>query len=583
MLRRRFPHGFLMMRQLWILAAFVILPATSGLIHPITKPSLQVKFDVRGLERLSFGEETLVDLSQQPDDGFHIWHMSMADRFGKEVTDGDHGWGENGSQRKWDLATKTWTYAFTWGEIQTTYVLHDDALDVVMKASNRLGSGLTFKGATVYPLTVHGSASKGSPPMTWTRWTDGVNEPEVLTTAVSGVQVVLSSGEGKASIWLGMKPVKDNGTAMILSTARPDGLSGASEPATRFTLAPGQSSTIKVSVRFVASGADASHIATDAFMGYRRLWPERLNWTDRRIIGTVYLASAGTGDGAHRSGTAGDPRRYLAGANADIRTQQGLAKFQSGVLAQADAIVEHLRRMNGQGALTWDLEGQEYPPNTSYVCSPDQIGHVAPEMDSLITVPGSKYAGMKLDDTYFRIIRESGFRVGVCIRPQRFVLRPDGTASQVPLPDTEVLQELVRKMKFAHDRWGATMFYLDSMVRKDGSALGSELLEQAAAAMPDSLLIPEQSTVRSFRAVSPFASFIFHGDLGTSKEVRAIYPRAFSVNLVNDVDPSQLLIHRKELVDEVRHGDVLMIHADYWQANNNFITEIYREAQKPSK
>ena len=142
-----------------------------------------------------------------------------------------------------------------------------------------------------------------------------------------------------------------------------------------------------------------------------------------------------------------------------------------------------------------------------------------------------------------------------------------------------MVQELVRKMKFAHDRWGATLFYLDSTVRADGSTLPAAVIEEAAAAMPDSLLIPEESSTRMYRASAGYKTFLFHGDLGTDGAIRALYPEAFSVNLINDADPAKLALHRAELVQSVRRGDVLMVHADHWQQNNDVVMGIYQEAK----
>ena len=544
--------------------------------HP---KSLRITYGSRGVERVQYAGSVLLDVNQWPEDAFHIWHMSLSDLSGKDLTK-KLGWGENNRGRVWDAATTTWIYSFEWGEIRTKYTQSGDELNIAVTATDRAGSGVLFRGATIYPLTLGGTVPNIPTRGGGERWVTERNEPAILSVPIQEGQLVLSSNETRATVWLGLASTKGGATEAILSTAAPDGLRDAGDNPNPFTLSPGQSATTNLTLRFLPAGSDPLGAASEAINAFRAKWPERLKWTDRRIIGTVYLASAAAGDKSHRSGTSGDPRRFLAGADVDIRKSVGLDRFQLGVLGEAETIVQNLRRLNSQGAITWDLEGQEYPPDTSYVCSPDQIALTAPEMESVVTNRNSKYAGMKLDDAYFRTIRDAGFRVGVCVRPQRFVLSLDGTAVQISLSDAEAVQELIRKMKYAHDRWGATIFYLDSTVRADGSALSSDALEMVAEAMPDSLLIPEESSTRNFRAMAPFATFLFHGDLGTSKRVRSIYPRAFSVNLVNDVDPIQLLTHRKEIVNEVRGGDILMVHADYWQANNATVLDIYQEANR---
>ncbi len=308
-----------------------------------------------------------------------------------------------------------------------------------------------------------------------------------------------------------------------------------------------------------------------------------LDWPDRRIIGTIFLASSAQGDRNIAAGFANNPRRYFTDGNAadfDVRDQPGLGLFQQRMLKQASDVVANLRRMHAQGAITWDIEGEQYPQDTSYVCSPDQIAEIAPEMESVVMQ--GRFKGMRLDDAYFKTLRDAGFRVGVCIRPQHFELGPDGHARQVSLPEDQVANELIRKMRYAHDRWGATIFYADSTVKSDGRTLDTAVLEQAAAAIPGSLMIPEESTEALYRTTAPFQTFLFHGDTGTSDVTRALYPRAFSANLVNDVDPGKLEAHRAQLTDAVRHGDVLMVHAGYWQPNNDVVMSIYRAAgQEP--
>ena len=133
-------------------------------------------------------------------------------------------------------------------------------------------------------------------------------------------------------------------------------------------------------------------------------------------------------------------------------------------------------------------------------------------------------------------------------------------------------------MKFAHDRWGATLFYIDSTVESNGAVLDAGIFQQAAQALSDSLLIPEESTPKYYAYTAPFQSLLFHGQTGTDSSVYAYYPRAFSVNLINDTDPSKLTPAIPALTAAVKAGDVLMTHADYWQANNSTIVSIYQAA-----
>ena len=306
-----------------------------------------------------------------------------------------------------------------------------------------------------------------------------------------------------------------------------------------------------------------------------------LQWTDRRIIGTAYLASSPSGNASTPGGYPNNPRRYFNDSlpsDFDVRTASGLSQFQKRMLSQATETVQNLRQLKAQGVITWDIEGEQYPQPTSYVCSPDQIATVAPEMESKVADTSSPYAGMRLDDAYFKIIRDAGFRVGVCVRPQQFIRASNGTATQQTLSDTAVAAQLIRKMRFAHDRWGATLFYLDSTVESSGGTLSPTAFAEAAAALPDSLLIPEESSPKFYAYTAPFKNFLFLQQTGTDLNVYDYYPKAFSAILINDVDPMKLAAAQPTLTDAVRRGDVLMVHADYWQANNPTVLEIYADA-----
>ena len=529
---------------------------------------LVAEFGAKGLERLAYNGEVLEDVGRWPDDVFHIGHMKCFDAGGRTLTQGQYGWGENHETRTWDGTTQTWTYRFSWGEIRVRYVLQAERLDLEITEINKAGSGVVLDGAEIYPLALHLQSSVGM------AIADNEEAPGVTIRKWGKEEVAIVAPDAQKTLYSGFKSSQDGASEILVSGTRPDALQGRPNAAGR-AVKPGETDRFVLSLRFARSEVPSAQLAGDAFQAWRTRWPETLHWNDRRVIGTVFLGSSPEGDKTRPAGFADNPRRYFSDAR--VKIHGGLVAFQQRILRQAEDVVANLKRLDAQGAITWDIEGEEYPQDTSYVCAPEQIAHIAPEMESVVET--GPHAGMKLDDAYFRIIHDAGLRVGVCVRPQRFRLGSDGNARQEFLPDSEVAAELILKMRFAHDRWGATLFYLDSTVRSDGSTLPADVIEQAAAAMPDSLLIPEESGLRMSRATAPFQSFLFHGDVGTKPEVRAIYPHAFSANLINDVDPGKLAAHHQELVDAVRRGDILMALAGYWQQNNATVVKIYRDAK----
>ena len=107
-----------------------------------------------------------------------------------------------------------------------------------------------------------------------------------------------------------------------------------------------------------------------------------------------------------------------------------------------------------------------------------------------------------LADDYFKKFLDAGLRTGVCIRPQQLVVSADGsTAQQVPVADP--MQLLIAKATFAHNRWGTTLFYVDSNVNAtDPNPIDASIFQKLAATFPDSLFMPEHSN-------PPFAVTLF--------------------------------------------------------------------------
>ena len=538
---------------------------------------LQVTFGREGLESLTYLGKVLEDVSRFPFDTFHIWHMKVTDLSGKTLSGGQNDWGERNTRKTWDANAHTWTYLFTWGTISVQYVVNGSSLDVDVRETNRAGSGVILGGASIYPLVLHLSSKQ---PL---ELSDNISGPSVQQVDTGSGFAALVNLDAVKPLYSGFSASPStNQAAVLISSTSPDALPAFAPHRDRL-VTPGNEDHFRVSLRFSADATDLATKEKDVFHQWSTQRSASLHWTDRRPIGTVYLADSPEGTSSLARPSHENPRRFFHKGTPDtidITTRSGLAQFQQRLLDQAETVVINLRRIGAQGAITWDIEGEQYPQPTSYVCSPDQIGVIAPEMESVVQDASSPFRGMKLDDAYFKTIRDAGFRVGVCVRPQHYVAGADGQFHQQYLAPESVAGELIRKMKYAHDRWGATLFYADSTVADTGAIIDAVILKQAASAMPDSLLIPEESTLAAYGFTAPFKSFIFHHELGSDPRARLIYPRAFSANLVNDAPASAVIKTRDQLVQSVRAGDVLMLHADYWPETNNIVADIYRSATK---
>ncbi|MGI4830221.1 MAG: hypothetical protein ACRYFU_18755 [Janthinobacterium lividum] len=544
---------------------------------------LKVEFGPEGLEKLSYNGVVLEDAKAVPADAFHIWHMKATDAHGQVLTGGQYGWGESNNGRHWDARTQTWIYTFSWGSISAQYVQSGDTLDVLVTTTNAANSGIVFDGASIFPLALHFPAlPKGFSNPVYPQLAYNTTGPSVTVADFGSGEVIAVVPDASRPVYSGFFPA-DNNTAYatLLSGTVPDGLA-TFQPHNDRPVPPGKTDHVRLSLRFQPSGTATYPIAGDAYSNWAKAYPSTLHWTDHRAIGTVFLGSSPQGNDAQPGGFPNNPRRYFTDANPgdfDVTNPVGLVAFQRRVIKQAETNVENLKVLGAQGAITWDIEGEQYPQETSYVCSPDQVGTIAPEMESVLS-GGSPYAGMKLDDAYFKIMRTAGFRVGVCIRPQHFTLRPDGTAHQEFLPTSKVGEELTRKIRYAHDRWGATIFYIDSTVDGDRGTLPASIFKQVAAEFPDSLLIPEESTPLYNAYTAPFKSFIYLNATGTEPDVYHIYPDAFSAVLINNVAPAKLAGAETALIRQVAHGDIMMGQVDYREANNEAIAALYRNAKR---
>jgi hypothetical protein len=570
-MNKKFLYAALMVGLLAVFGRPVFTDAATG---------LQVTYGSKGIQQLSYNGTVLEDLGQYPADQFHIWHMQATDLNGNLITTAD-GWGEVNNGEVWNPNTDTWTYTFAWGTISTQFIQSGNTLSMNVVEKNNAGSGIIFDGADIYPFELHfPELPVGFVDPAYEKLEFNTEEPSAIVADWGNGEVTAVNPDVTTPLYSGFWPQGSNNYTPIIASTPIDG-QATFFPVFNRPVQPGQSDSFSVQLRFGSSGVPATTVGSDVYAAWAKQYPSELNWPDRRIIGSAYLASSPQGNVNYPGGTAANPQRYFYNNNGggfDIRTPNGLATFQSLILQQAESDVANAKQMNAQGIVTWDIEGEAYPQDTSYACSPDEIAQLSPEMESIVSDPTSPYHGMKLDDAYFKIIRDAGLRVGVCVRPQQFVLHSNGTAEQDTLPNNQIAPLLISKMEYAHNRWGATMFYVDSNVDVNGGTLPASIFKQVAEALPDSLIMPEHSDALYYAYTAPLLSFIFHQDLGTPTSVYALYPKAFSTNLVNDADPTILAQDEPQLTQSVKDGDVLVMHADYWQANNPTAVQIYENA-----
>ena len=234
----------------------------------------------------------------------------------------------------------------------------------------------------------------------------------------------------------------------------------------------------------------------------------------------------------------------------DLTTEAGLAQLSSDLILAADHCIANLRGVNGQGIIVWDFDGVQ-PGWPGYIGDPPGI----PTFSAPI---------LPIADAFFKKFHEASLAVGVCIRADLLVIR-DGKPRVQRYYETleEAIADLDAKITFAVQRWGATLFYIDSYGNgpvTQSPVYTSYLFETLLKKHPGILMIPEgggtlvppTGTINEFNACAPYNVSTLHFT-GTPTAVLSVYPRAFSVINISDGDMEK---DYDELAKSFTRGDI---------------------------
>jgi hypothetical protein len=218
--------------------------------------------------------------------------------------------------------------------------------------------------------------------------------------------------------------------------------------------------------------------------------------------------------------------------------------------------------------ITWDPEGEEFP-GACYYGDPRLVPTLAPEME--FKNDGAKSA----IDEYFEKFRAAGLRTGVCIRPQQIAMI-DGKPVHHDTDDDHATEVLLERIGYAKQRWGCTLFYVDSTATAvfGGRSYYPDVFKAVADAYPDVLLIPENESMRYFAYSAPLNSYMHHKITSTPVGARLVYPKAFSVLMAPDGDRPE---DHDALVSAVRRGDILLFNCWYMSEGAEKIKKLYGE------
>ena len=324
---------------------------------------------------------------------------------------------------------------------------------------------------------------------------------------------------------------------------------------------PGYSKVFNVSLRFGPAGARVQDLSGDVLERYANKYPFQVGWKDRRPIGEINLAGP-------QINVPTNPRRWIMNfGQIDITNDKGKAAFRDALLKFADNSIQVLKDTRAQGMITWDPEGEEFGGEV-YYGDPRLVPTLAPEMEF-------KNDGTKsVIDEYFEKFRTAGLKVGVCIRPQEIAMR-DGWPVHQLADDEQAAQILRERIAYAKQRWGCTLFYVDSTATVYGS-INPDVFKAVADAYPDVLLIPENESMRYFAYSAPLNSYMHHEITSTPVGAHLVYPKAFSVLM--GMRAGDRPEDHAALVSAVRRGDILLFDCWYMTEGAMKIKKIYEEA-----
>jgi len=330
----------------------------------------------------------------------------------------------------------------------------------------------------------------------------------------------------------------------------------------RRPIPPGKQDSYHISLRFGPADGDPHDLADDIYQRYAALHPPLLDWPDRRPILRLFLS------GGLPAETVLD--YYRRGEKGPL--PPGDPAYAKAVLAKLRHGIEAAVKVNAQGIIIWDMEGDVFPHATTYIGDPRLTKILNPAMDAIA-------------DEYYAAIRKAGLRAGLCIRPSHMVYAKDkDTMMQSFGTAKDPFLELDAKIEYCKKRWQISIFYIDTNTfwrprGKDGKwtsgLIDADVWRRLCIKHPKALLIPEHNYVQYWAYTAPYNE-LDCGYRGIPAWVRRVYPKAFCVPVIEDADAHA---SHDMLVRMVRDGDCPMTFIYGMSRNAAAIPRIYAEAK----
>jgi hypothetical protein len=523
--------------------ASIGLPPTVPGTVPTTPPPLSIQFTNAGLTSLQYnGTEMLA--SGAPSLGW----------VGLIQPDGSWTSGAiTPTSTTADTTSHILTQQYAWGSVTYVYTTTPTALfdDVTIRNTSATPMGMFIMQLAEIHFPSTPAEFDGSDPML--AWNMG--NPSIIPTTFGANKMVLTNEDVANPLMIGWPWSLDSEdtTFPLMVLTGQDSMYPSSFPFINRQVPAGGSLEFKLGFRFGAATDTNYALTSDLYQRFATTFPYTLAWTDHRPVAQLMLANQ---NGTYPT----NPRCWFGDSTVDTTTPAGIAAFQQRVLAYADSAVAICKAENAQAAITWDIEGEQFPQAITYIGDPTLIDTLDPEMSGVV-------------DAYFKKFTDAGIKVGMTIRPQQLVLSASNTeATQQDVADPGAL--MLQKITYAYNRWGATVFYVDSNGAPD-NPIDPKFFKEVTDALPGVLLIPEHSNMGYYAITAPYGQLNM-GVTGTPANVLQAYPSAFSVFTISDGDVTD---NMSTLVNSVARGDALFFRGWFAASENAQVEQIYGTMQ----
>jgi hypothetical protein len=531
------------MNKKTVLFGYICVPMLAALGHMEAAPvTIQLSTSYDGITSLAYqgGQYVSKPYSNAPKGRFQV---------GTKFT-GDTGVTEN-QPSSVALSGTTLTNSYSWGTASCTYTATEDRIVFRYTVTNT--SSRTLNEIKLHVLDIQFPSLEA--PKGWSSsFVPGVfndQQPQVVMAAYNtgNLAVVQPDTVRPAKFEVYFAPRYYNGYPLNFVSFNP--------------VAAGTSDQFQVELRFGALGTWSRDLASDVLDAFQRANPQINSWADRRPIGQDFLAVV-------NKKWPTNPRGWLNDNTINVFTPDGLTAFKTKMFQHANWLIHLAKQMNAQGVILWDIEGEQYPQGIStYAGDPRLLSTLAPEMDSIANELLSTFTSQ-------------GLRVGLTIRAQQIVFRPDGSFFQRDWPvgdDNAVFNDLDAKISYAINRWGCSVFYIDSNSWPNNYYQDVIVFQQLQQKYPNVLICPEFHALKYYTCVAPYLE-MRRGYFGTSRSDSDVFPGAFSLVNVADGDMRQT----SKIAQAIARGDIMMYRA--WYQNNEYSTiqSLYHQvtaAQKP--